>query len=117
MSLTVKSAALTPVTGSLNVSVQLTLLALVSKAPGLRKDRLLGSGLAGVAGICYAAQIGQMSHTVGSGYELQAIAAAVLGRLADVTSIVFVYHICAYLPAIGLLTAFLPNLERPKPAD
>lgn len=38
--------------------------------------------------------------------------AAVLGWLADQTSIAYVYHVCAYLPMIGLLTAFLPNIRR-----
>ena len=40
--------------------------------------------------------------------------AALLGKLADVTSIYFVYTLCSYLPAIGLLTAFLPNLHQSK---
>jgi len=31
-----------------------------------------------------------------------------------VTSIDFVYHICAFLPAIGLLAAFLPETAKPK---
>ena len=39
------------------------------------------------------------------------IGAALLGQLADHTSIDFVYKVCAFLPAIGLLTAFLPNIE------
>jgi len=39
------------------------------------------------------------------------IGAALLGELADVTSIEFVYRVCSFLPVIGLLTAFLPNLE------
>ena len=39
------------------------------------------------------------------------IGAALLGQLADRTSIEFVYRVCAFLPAIGLLTAFLPNLD------
>ena len=52
----------------------------------------------------------------GFAFGMGGIAAAVLGRLADATSIIFVYRVCAYLPAIGLLTAFLPNLERPKTA-
>jgi FSR family fosmidomycin resistance protein-like MFS transporter len=34
-----------------------------------------------------------------------------MGWLADATSIAFVYRVCSFLPAIGLLTAFLPNLE------
>jgi MFS transporter, FSR family, fosmidomycin resistance protein len=40
---------------------------------------------------------------------------AVLGWLADQTSIGFVYKICAFLPMIGLLTALLPNLTRDAP--
>jgi FSR family fosmidomycin resistance protein-like MFS transporter len=32
--------------------------------------------------------------------------------LADATSIKTVYQVCAYLPLIGLLTAFLPNIRR-----
>ena len=44
-------------------------------------------------------------------FGMGGIGAAVLGRLADTTSIIFVYKLCAYLPALGLLTALLPNLE------
>jgi ribose transport system permease protein len=40
---------------------------------------VISAGLAGVAGVCYAAYIGQMSQQVGIAYELYAIAAAVLG--------------------------------------
>ena len=40
---------------------------------------VLSAGLAGLAGIPYAAYIGQMSHTVGEAYELYAITASVLG--------------------------------------
>lgn len=40
---------------------------------------VISAGLAGVAGITYAAYIGQMSHSVGEGYELYAITAAVIG--------------------------------------
>ena len=40
-----------------------------------------------------------------------ASAPRVLGELADMTSIDFVYQVCAFLPAIGLLAAFLPNLD------
>jgi FSR family fosmidomycin resistance protein-like MFS transporter len=39
------------------------------------------------------------------------IAAALLGVLADHTSISFVYTVCSFLPLLGLLTAFLPNVE------
>src|SRR5688572_32036057 len=40
---------------------------------------VISAGLAGVAGVCYAAYIGQMSQQVGIAYELYAIAGAVLG--------------------------------------
>jgi ribose transport system permease protein len=40
---------------------------------------VISAGLAGVAGVCYAAYIGQMSQQVGIAYELYGIAAAVLG--------------------------------------
>jgi FSR family fosmidomycin resistance protein-like MFS transporter len=47
----------------------------------------------------------------GLAFGVAGIGAALLGRLADSTSITFVYRLCAFLPAIGLFTAFLPNLE------
>jgi FSR family fosmidomycin resistance protein-like MFS transporter len=47
----------------------------------------------------------------GLAFGVAGIGAAVLGRLADHTDIVFVYRLCSYLPAVGLLTAFLPNIE------
>ena len=40
------------------------------------------------------------------------IGAALLGQLADATSIETVYQVCAFLPLIGLLTAFLPTIDR-----
>jgi FSR family fosmidomycin resistance protein-like MFS transporter len=50
----------------------------------------------------------------GVAFGMGGIGAAVLGKLADATSIITVYHLCAYLPAIGLLTGFLPNIEAPR---
>ena len=50
----------------------------------------------------------------GFAFGMGGIGAALLGKLADLTSINFVYHVCAFLPAIGILTAFLPNLEPVK---
>jgi FSR family fosmidomycin resistance protein-like MFS transporter len=47
----------------------------------------------------------------GLAFGMGGLGSAVLGRLADVTSIRFVYQVCAYLPLIGLLAGFLPNLE------
>ena len=47
----------------------------------------------------------------GFAFGMGGLGAAVLGGLADKTSIGFVYQVCAFLPAIGLLAAFLPNLD------
>ncbi|MGO4871602.1 MAG: MFS transporter, partial [Roseiarcus sp.] len=47
----------------------------------------------------------------GLSFGLGGIGAAALGALADRTSLSFVYQICAFLPAIGLLTYFLPDLR------
>jgi FSR family fosmidomycin resistance protein-like MFS transporter len=47
----------------------------------------------------------------GFAFGMGGVGAALLGKLADMTSINFVYHVCSFLPAIGILTAFLPNLE------
>jgi MFS transporter, FSR family, fosmidomycin resistance protein len=47
----------------------------------------------------------------GFAFGMGGIGAAVLGKIADMTSIVYVYHLCAYLPALGLLTGLLPNIE------
>lgn len=47
----------------------------------------------------------------GFAFGMGGLGAAVLGRLADATSIVFVYRVCAYLPLIGLLTGFLPDVS------
>jgi FSR family fosmidomycin resistance protein-like MFS transporter len=48
----------------------------------------------------------------GLAFGIAGIGGALLGRLADATGIVFVYRLCSYFPAIGLLAAFLPDLER-----
>ncbi len=48
--------------------------------------------------------------------RLTPIAAAVLGIIADVKGIDFVYQICSYLPFLGLLTVFLPNMKEARKA-
>jgi FSR family fosmidomycin resistance protein-like MFS transporter len=58
------------------------------------------------------AQVGMVAGLFfGLAFGLGGLGAALLGQLADLTSIAFVFQICAYLPAIGLLAAFLPNLK------
>jgi len=48
----------------------------------------------------------------GFAFGIGGLGAAVLGKLADQTSIGFVYHLCAFLPAIGLLAVFLPRMPK-----
>lgn len=45
----------------------------------------------------------------GTAFGAGALGAAAMGLVADRTSIIFVFQICSFLPAIGLLTAFLPR--------
>ncbi|SDG59367.1 MFS transporter, FSR family, fosmidomycin resistance protein [Paraburkholderia phenazinium] len=47
----------------------------------------------------------------GFAFGLGGIGAAVLGQLADATSIGYVYKVCSFLPLIGILTVFLPDVE------
>jgi MFS transporter, FSR family, fosmidomycin resistance protein len=56
-----------------------------------------------ISGLCF-----------GFAFGMAGLGAAILGWLADLTSINFVYLVCSYLPALGLLAAFLPNIERPS---
>jgi FSR family fosmidomycin resistance protein-like MFS transporter len=48
----------------------------------------------------------------GFAFGMGAIGAAVLGKLADATSIEFVYRVCAWLPIVGVLAVLLPNVEQ-----
>jgi len=50
----------------------------------------------------------------GLAFGIAGIASAVLGKVADNTSIQHVYDICAFLPLIGLVAAFLPNTKAHK---
>ncbi|MBB5036545.1 MFS transporter [Prosthecobacter dejongeii] len=47
----------------------------------------------------------------GLAFGIAGIGSAVLGAMADSQGINFVFHACAYLPLLGLLTAFLPDVE------
>jgi len=48
----------------------------------------------------------------GVAFGIGGLGAALLGKLADHTSIGFVYQACAFLPALGLLAVFLPKMPR-----
>ncbi len=48
----------------------------------------------------------------GLAFGMGGLGAALLGLLADARGIAFVYGLCAFLPAIGMLTALLPDLDR-----
>ncbi|HUX19725.1 MAG TPA: MFS transporter [Spirochaetia bacterium] len=51
----------------------------------------------------------------GFAFGMGGLGSAVLGVLADKTSIIFVYKLCSFLPLVGLITAFLPNLASSRP--
>jgi len=48
----------------------------------------------------------------GFAFGIGGLGSAVLGYLADKTSIEFVYGICSFLPLIGIFAYFLPNLKK-----
>jgi FSR family fosmidomycin resistance protein-like MFS transporter len=48
----------------------------------------------------------------GVAFGIGGLGAAVLGKLADHTGIAFVYHLCSFLPALGLLAVFLPKMPQ-----
>lgn len=50
----------------------------------------------------------------GFAFGIAGIGSALLGHLADVTSIAYVFKICAYLPLLGIITGFLPNIKKTK---
>lgn len=52
----------------------------------------------------------------GFAFGIGGIAAAVLGVIADMKGIDFVFQICSYLPFLGLLTVFLPNMKEARRA-
>lgn len=52
----------------------------------------------------------------GFAFGVAGAGAGALGWLADATSIDFVYHLCSFLPAIGLLALWLPNTQRLQPS-
>ena len=63
-------------------------------------QELAPGNVGAIAGLFFGLSIG-----------LGGIGAAALGLVADYTSLTFVYRLCAYLPVIGLLTYFLPNVR------
>jgi FSR family fosmidomycin resistance protein-like MFS transporter len=52
----------------------------------------------------------------GFSFGLGGLGAAVLGVIADHFGIVFVYQVCAFLPLLGLLAVFLPDVRPPEAA-
>ena len=63
-------------------------------------------------------RVGMVAGMVfGFSFGLGGLGAAALGRVADVTWIEAVYRVCSFLPLIGLLTAFLPDIEKKRGGD
>ena len=50
----------------------------------------------------------------GFAFGIGGLGAAALGTVADRTSVTFIYQVCAWLPALGLFAAFLPEVEPPS---
>jgi FSR family fosmidomycin resistance protein-like MFS transporter len=50
----------------------------------------------------------------GFAFGMGGIAAALLGVVADARGIEYVYRLCSYLPLLGLLTVFLPNMKQAR---
>jgi FSR family fosmidomycin resistance protein-like MFS transporter len=86
-------------TGVLSVAIGL-ILASAFSAILVYAQELLPGRVGMVAGMFF-----------GFSFGLGGLGAAALGRIADASSIEAVYHVCSFLPLIGLLTAFLPNVE------
>ena len=78
-----------------------TLLASAFPAILVYAQELLPKKLGMVSGLFY-----------GFAFGMGGLGAALLGYLAEKTSIGYVYDICAYLPLIGIIAVFLPNLKK-----
>lgn len=89
-------------TGPLTVVIGL-ILASAFPAIVVFAQELAPGNVGMVAGLCF-----------GLSFGLGGIGAGVLGQLADLKGIAFVYQVCAFLPVIGLLAGFLPNVEKPR---
>jgi len=50
----------------------------------------------------------------GFAFGMGGIGSALIGKLADSKGIDYVFHVCAFLPLLGLITGFLPNIETKK---
>lgn len=50
----------------------------------------------------------------GFAFGMGGLGSAILGSLADATSITFVYKVCAFLPLIGMIAYFLPNIKKKR---
>ena len=50
----------------------------------------------------------------GFAFGMGALGSALLGKLADYTSIQYVYQVCSFLPIIGIICYFLPDLKKKK---
>jgi len=53
----------------------------------------------------------------GFAFGMGGVGSAVLGLWADATSIQYIYHICSFLPLIGVIAYFLPNMQKVKYKD
>ncbi len=95
-------------TGLLSVPIGV-ILASAFPAIVVYAQELLPTRVGTVAGLAFGLAFG-------FAFGLGGIGTALLGRLADLTSLTFVFQLCAFLPAIGLLAIFLPQLDASRKA-
>jgi len=89
-------------TGVLSVVIGLILASAFSAILVYAQDLLPGK-VGAVSGLFF-----------GLAFGMGGIGAALLGQLADATSVEYVYRVCAFLPLIGLLAAFLPSVAHQR---
>lgn len=89
-------------TGALSVAIGL-ILASAFSAILVYAQELMPGNVGAVAGLFF-----------GIAFGMGGIGSAILGYTADRTGIEYVFHVCSFLPLIGLLAVFLPNIPASK---
>ncbi len=89
-------------TGALSVAIGL-ILASAFSAILVYAQELMPGNVGAVAGLFF-----------GLAFGMGGVGSAVLGYTADRAGIEHVFHICSFLPLIGLLAVFLPNIPEPE---
>ena len=76
-----------------------------------KRMEILGAGMIH-PNVLREAGINPDEGRTGFAFGMGGLASAVLGKLIDITDIDFVYKLCSFLPLMGLIAYFLPNLSK-----